>query len=44
MDERYNHAPNNSPRSGSSRKVTPVVWGGIVIVIAALLIWFAMKT
>jgi hypothetical protein len=27
MDDRYNHAPNDSPRSGSSKKVTPVVWG-----------------
>jgi hypothetical protein len=39
MDERYNHAPNDSPRSGSSKKVTPVVCG----VIVALAIWFAMK-
>ena len=43
MDERYNHAPNDSPRSGSTKKVTPVVWGGIVVVIAVLVIWFAMK-
>jgi hypothetical protein len=43
MDDRSNHAPNDSPRSGSSKKVTPVVWGGIVVVIIALAIWFAMK-
>jgi hypothetical protein len=44
MDDRYNHAPNDSPRSGSSKKFTPVVWGGIVAMIVALAIWFAMKT
>ncbi len=43
MDDRYNHAPNNSPRSGSSKKVTPVVWAAIVAVIAALAIWFTMR-
>jgi hypothetical protein len=42
MGDRYNHAPNDSPRSGSSKKVTPLVWGGIVVVIVALAIWFAM--
>jgi hypothetical protein len=35
MDDRYKHAPNDSPRSGSSKKVTPVVCGAIVVVIAA---------
>jgi hypothetical protein len=43
MDDRYNHAPNDSPRSGSSKKVTPVVGGAIVVVIIALVIWFAMR-
>jgi hypothetical protein len=43
MDDRYNHAPNDSPRSGSSKKVAPVMWGGIVAVIVMLAIWFAMK-
>jgi hypothetical protein len=43
MDDRYNHAPNASPRSGRSKKVTPVVWGVIVVVMVALAIWFAMK-
>jgi hypothetical protein len=44
MDDRYNHAPNDSPRSGSSKKVTPVMWGGIVAVLVALVFWFATKT
>jgi hypothetical protein len=43
MDDRYNHAPNDSPRSGSTKKVTPVVCAVIVAVIVALAIWFAMK-
>jgi hypothetical protein len=43
MDERYNHAPNDSPRSGGSKKVTPVVWGVIVAMMVALAIWFTMK-
>ena len=43
MDERYNHAPNDSPRSGSSKKVTPVVWGAIVVIAVLLVIWFRMK-
>jgi hypothetical protein len=43
MDDRYNHAPNDSPRSGGSKKVTPVVWGAIVVVMVALAIWFALK-
>jgi len=43
MDDRFNHAPNDSPRSGSSKKVTPVVWGAIVGVTVLLAIWFAMK-
>jgi hypothetical protein len=43
MDDQFNHAPNDSPRSGSSKKVTPVVWAAIVIVLVALAIWFAMR-
>ena len=43
MDDRYNHAPNDSPRSGGSKKVTPVIWGAIVAVMVVLAIWFVMK-
>jgi hypothetical protein len=39
MDDRYNRAPNESPRSGSSKKVTPVVCGAIIIAIVTLVIW-----
>lgn len=40
MADRYNHPPNDSPRSGSSKKVTPVIWGAIVAVMVLLAIWF----
>jgi hypothetical protein len=43
MDDQFNHAPNDSPRSGSSKKVTPMVWCAILVVLVALAIWFAMK-
>ncbi|HEV7601730.1 MAG TPA: hypothetical protein VGO49_15930 [Bradyrhizobium sp.] len=43
MDDQFNRAPNDSPRSGSSKKVTPVAWGGILVVLVALAIWFVMK-
>ena len=42
MDDRYNHAPNDSPRSGSSKNVTPVLWGAIIVVVVGLVIWFAI--
>ncbi len=41
-DARFNHAANDSPRSGGSKRVTPVVWGIVVISIVALAIWFAI--
>lgn len=39
----FNHAANDSPRSGSSKKVAPVVWCAIVAAIIALAIWFALR-
>jgi hypothetical protein len=43
MNQEFNHAANDSPRSGSSKQVTPVVWGAIIVAIVAIAIWFAMK-
>jgi hypothetical protein len=40
MDREFNHAVNESPRSGSSKKVTPVMWAVILIVVVAVTIWF----
>jgi hypothetical protein len=43
MDSEFNHAANESPRSGSSKQVTPVMWAVIVAAMIALAIWFAIK-
>jgi hypothetical protein len=43
MNSEFNHAPNDSPRSGSSKRVTPVVWSAIVVAIVVAIIWFATK-
>jgi hypothetical protein len=40
---RFNHAANDSPRSGSTKQVTPVVWCLIVIAVVAVATYFAMK-
>ena len=39
----FNHAANDSPRSGSTKQVTPVVWCLIVVAIVALATYFAMR-
>jgi hypothetical protein len=43
MQREFNHAANDSPRSGSSKQVTPIVWSLVVAVAVALATWFAMK-
>lgn len=43
MLDEYNHAANDSPRSGSSKKLTPLVWCGIVVAIVAVAIWLAIE-
>ena len=40
---KFNHAANDSPRSGSSKQVAPVVWCVIVVGIVALATYFAMS-
>ena len=42
MRTRFNHAPNDSPRSGSSKQVGPGVWATIVIAFIAVAIWLKM--
>lgn len=39
MQTEFNHAANDSPRSGSTKKVTPIVWGVIVLALVAATIW-----
>ena len=42
MKTKFNHAANDSPRSGSDKKVTPAVWGVILLVIIAVTLWFTL--
>lgn len=43
MQTKYNHAANDSPRSGSSKQITPVVGFVIVACIVAFAIWLGIK-
>lgn len=43
MTQRLDHAANDSPRSGSSKRMTPVVCGVIVVALVAVAIWFAIR-
>jgi hypothetical protein len=43
MKTEFNHAANDSPRSGSSKKVAPVVWAAIVALMIAAAMWFGMR-
>jgi hypothetical protein len=43
MNQEFDHAANDSPRSGSSKQVTPVMWCAIIAAIIAVAIWFAIK-
>jgi hypothetical protein len=42
IDQEFNHAANDSPRSGSSKQLAPVVWCTIVVVMVAIATWLAM--
>jgi hypothetical protein len=42
MQSEFNHAANDSPRSGSSKHVMPALWAGIVLVMIAVGLWFGM--
>jgi hypothetical protein len=43
MKTEFNHAANDSSRSGSSKRITPLVWAVIVVALAVIMIWLAMK-
>jgi hypothetical protein len=43
MQNEFNHAANDSPRSGSSKQVTPVVWSMVIAAFVVIAIWFAIK-
>jgi hypothetical protein len=42
MNREFDHAANDSPRSGSSKHATPVICGAIVLALIALAIWYAI--
>jgi hypothetical protein len=42
MQTKFNHAANDSPRSGSSKKIVPAVWAAIVVAMVAGAIWFGI--
>ena len=43
MQTKFNHAANDSPRSGSSKQVAAVAWFFVIVVVIANAIWFAGK-
>lgn len=43
MNREFNHAANDSPRSGSSKQFTPAVWCAVVVTCVAVAMWLAMK-
>jgi len=43
MDKEFNHAANDSPRSGSSKSVTPMMWAAVLLVFVAIAVWLAVK-
>jgi hypothetical protein len=42
MKTEFNHAANDSPRSGGSKKISPIVGAALVIAMIAAVIWFGM--
>jgi hypothetical protein len=42
INQEFNHAANDSPRSGSSKQAAPVIWCIIVVVTVAVGTWLAM--
>jgi len=44
MKTEFNHAANDSPRSGSSKQVTPLVWCAIIGAIIIVAAWFVLRS
>jgi hypothetical protein len=42
MQREFNRAANDSPRSGSSKQLTPLIWSAIVFAAIAVSIYLAM--
>jgi len=43
MKTKFNHAANDSPRSGSSKRATPVAWFFVIVIVVAIVSWFAIN-
>ena len=43
MQNEFNHAANDSPRSGRSKRVTPIAWFFVILAVIAFGVWFAVK-
>ena len=43
MQGEFDHAANDSPRSGGSKKVTPIVGAVIVAAMIVVAIWFGVR-
>lgn len=44
MNPDFDRAANDSPRSGGSKQVVPLLWGATVVVIVALVLWLAIRS
>ena len=44
MQTEFNHAANDSPRSGSNKKISPIVFAVIFLVAVAGLVWLNTHT
>ena len=42
MKTEFNHAANDSPRSGSSKRISPAVGAAIVVAMIVVAIWLKM--
>jgi hypothetical protein len=40
---RFNHAANDSPRSGSTKQTAPLIWCLIVVAVVMLAVYFVMR-
>lgn len=43
MQQEFNRAANDSPRSGSSKRLTPLIWSAIVFMLIAVSIYLATR-
>ena len=42
VDRQFNHAANDSPRSGSTKQTSPVVWCAVTVAVVALTTYFVL--